>query len=178
MEKIEMLSGFTHSRKAFSDAEACQYALANHEKPMNLLQLLEEQRPAIVAEAKVALERAQLMHYQHIGDGACMLRLSRLYAMIMLSLRMRSLVPVMDHVAHIAEERFEEGCAMWEVLTVINVLEETIGQHVTAGLTPATSAEALGMVSTLFGACKEALTATYVALAGKQYTSVGLNALA
>jgi hypothetical protein len=53
------------------------------------------------------------------------------------------------------------------VQTAYNVLEEAIWLRILKDLQPAQYAEALGLVSTVLGAGKDALARTYVSLASK-----------
>jgi hypothetical protein len=71
------------------------------------------------------------------------------------------------HAQTIARERFASGFDLSEVQTAFNVLEEAIWRRILEGLPPVDYGEALGLVSTLLGAGKDALARTYVTLASK-----------
>ena len=79
----------------------------------------------------------------------------------------RNLGPMVAHAGTIAVERFNAGYDLWEVQTAFNVLEETLWQQVLKGMPAEQYAEALGLVSTVIGAGKDALARSYVSLASK-----------
>ena len=79
----------------------------------------------------------------------------------------RNLGPMIAHADTVARERFASGFDLWEVQTAFNVLEETIWQRILAEMPAGEFARALGLVSTILGAGKDALARRYVALATK-----------
>lgn len=78
---------------------------------------------------------------------------------------------MLEYASKIAEERFQSGFDLFEVQTAFNVLEEIIWKKIINELPPQDYAEALGMISTVFGAGKDMLATTYVSLASKIKTS-------
>jgi hypothetical protein len=145
---------------------------------MDLIELLEKDRARIVEEAGAALTRSSLAHYREAGHAAGRERLDRLFQLTLEGIRDRSLVPVMEYMIEVADERFHAGYAIREVQIAINVLEEAIWNHVVADVPPGELAEALGLVSTVLGAAKDSLAQAYVSLATKSKApSLDLSAL-
>lgn len=133
---------------------------------MDLLQLLEEHRGEIIADARDALQRARLRHYEASGPAVSEERLRRLYDLAVESLRSHSLVPIVTHAERVARERYEAGVDFREVHAAFNALEEAIWRRIVADVPAERQAEALGLTGTVLGAGKEALAAEYVAQAG------------
>lgn len=134
---------------------------------MGLVELLEREEEQIVAEAAEALTRSNLIRYREVGEAARHERLSALYRFTLQSIRQRNLVPIIEHMTRVAEERFHAGFAIREVQVAINVLEEAIWNHVVSVTPPDELAEALGLTTTVLGAAKDALARTYVSLASE-----------
>lgn len=145
---------------------------------MDLIALLENESEQIVAEASAALTRSDLMHYKEAGHAVGHERLAELFRLTVEGIRDRNLVPVMDYMAQVADDRFHAGYAIREVQIAINVLEEAIWNHIVRSVPPDELAEALGLVSTVLGAAKDSLARAYVSLAGKSKApSLDLSAL-
>lgn len=145
---------------------------------MDLLEFLEREADSIVAEASAALDRSQLEHYKVAGRVVGHERLAELFRLTLVGIRDRTLVPVMDYMAAVADDRFHAGYAIREVQIAINVLEEAIWNHIVANVPPNELAEALGLVSTVLGAAKDSLARAYVTLASESKApSLDLSAL-
>jgi len=145
---------------------------------IDLIAVLDRDTDAIVDEAAAALERSQQRHYAEAGAAAVRARMQRLLALVHTSVATRDLVPIIDHSTRLAQERFDAGFDIREVLTAFNVLEEAIWSKVVASLPPAEFANAIGLVGTVFGAGRDALACTYVSLASHQHVpSLDLTAL-
>jgi hypothetical protein len=85
---------------------------------------------------------------------------------------------MLSYAEQVAEERFNAGYDLSEVQTAFNTLEEATWSRVFAELEPAEFAQALGLVSTVLGAAKDALARTYVSLATNAHApSLDLHAL-
>jgi hypothetical protein len=148
------------------------------ESLMDLVGLLERDEAQIVEEASAALKRSSLTHYREDGDAVGRVRMGQLYRLTLASIREHNLVPIMDYMAEIAEQRFHAGYAIREVQTAINVLEEAIWRRIVTEASPDELAEALGLVSTVLGAAKDRLAQAYVSLATKSKApSLDLSAL-
>ena len=145
---------------------------------MDLLDLLQRDGERIVAEASEALSRSQLAHYAEAGHAVGQERLNRLFQLTVASIADHNLVPVMEYMAEVADDRFHAGYNIREVQIAINVLEEAIGNHIVENIPPNELAEALGLVATVLGAAKDSLARAYVTLASKSTSpSLDLSAL-
>lgn len=145
---------------------------------MSLITLLENEGASIVAEAAAALTRSALTHYQEAGPAISQERLAELYRLTVAAVRDRDLVPMMDYMAQVADDRFHAGYAIREVQIAINVLEEALWHHIVRSTPPDELAEALGLVATVLGAAKDSLARAYVSLASKSKApSLDLSAL-
>jgi hypothetical protein len=139
---------------------------------------LERRRSEIVGDAEAALARTHSRHYESAGPEAVHARLELLYDHVLEVLERRDLAPALAYGERIAEERFSAGYDLAEVQTAFNALEEATWKHVFAELEPAEYADALGLVSTILGATKDALARRYVSLATDTHTpSLDLQAL-
>ena len=145
---------------------------------MNLNQLLQDQLSEIIAEAEQAVSRAHLAHYEKSGVEHTHQRLKALYTLAARAVKEKNLGPMIAHAETIGRERFEAGFDLSEVQTAFNVLEEVIWMHILKHLPSGELAEALGLVSTVLGAGKDALARTYVTLASKRKApSLNLHSL-
>lgn len=141
-------------------------------------ELLERRRVEIVSDAEAALARAHSRHYETAGVEAVHERLELLYDHLLQALEHRDLAPTIAYAEQVAEERFTAGFDLAEVQTAFNALEEATWARVFAELEPSEFAEALGLVSTILGAAKDALARRYVSLATDTHTpSLDLQAL-
>jgi hypothetical protein len=149
------------------------------EAPMvDVIEVLTQEREAIVATASSALERSHVPHYADAGAESAHERLELLLSLVLDSVTSRDLVPVIHHAERIAKERYEAGYDIREVQTAFNVLEEAIWARVVASVPAEHLAEALGLVGTVLGAGRDALASTYVSLATRQHVrSLDLSAL-
>jgi hypothetical protein len=145
---------------------------------IDVIEVLTQKGEVIVSAAASALDRSHVPHYTEEGPDAARDRLGQLLALVLESVTSRDLVPMTDHTAHIAKERFEAGYDIREVQTAFNVLEEAIWSEVITGVAPEHLAEALGLVGTVLGVGRDTLAATYVSLATRQHVaSLDLSAL-
>ena len=143
-----------------------------------MVELLTARRAEIVGQAETALERAHSPHYQTAGAEQVRTRLETLYDTMLDALERRDLGPTIAYAQRIAGERFDAGYDLSEVQAAFNALEEATWSRVFAELDPSQFAEALGLVSTILGAAKDALARTYVSRATNTHTpSLDLNAL-
>lgn len=134
---------------------------------MTLHELLHQHGEAIVNDAMDAVERSHLKSYAQSGADATRQRLRDLYILTVRAIADRQLGAIIAHAEAIAQARFAAGFDLWEVQTAFNVLEEAIWLRIIKELPPADYAEALGLVSTVLGAGKDALARAYVSLASK-----------
>ncbi|MBE2200284.1 MAG: hypothetical protein IAE79_16840 [Anaerolinea sp.] len=145
---------------------------------MELIQLLETKQSEIVADAHKSLERVQLKRYTDAGAEKRQAYLEQLYKLLVTSIKERNLAKIVQYAEHIAQERYEANFSLLEVQTGFNVLEEAIWKRIVEDIPPADLAEAIGLVSTVHGAGKDALARQYVSLASKvKAPSLNLSAL-
>lgn len=145
---------------------------------MNLHDVLDRHRGEILEQSVLALEQARLRHYAATPAPENRERLSRLLDVTIAAVRGRDLAGAAGYGRELARERFHGGFDISEVLTAVNVLEESAWRCVTKQVPPAEYPQALGLVSTALGAAKQALASEYVSLASReQVRSLDLSAL-
>lgn len=141
-------------------------------------EFLTRERETIVQAAAATVERAHPRHYEAAGHSEVRRRLETLFDRMLDALAERNLTPVIAHAQQVADERFNAGYDLSEVQTAFNALEEASWQRVFAELEPAQFAEALGLVSTVLGAAKDARARAYVSLATQTHApTLDLRAL-
>jgi len=136
----------------------------------NLIQLLKEKDNEVIVEAMEAIKRSHLRH-----NGAERLEktqqlLKKLYALSLQSVEEKNVAPMIEYIQKIPRERFSHGYDIYEVQSAINILEEIIWNQILSKLRPIAYADALGLISTVFGIGKDTLARTYVSLASKKLT--------
>ena len=139
--------------------------------PSPLLDLLHRHEAVILSESFEGMTRCRLVHYQAAGAEETRRRLARLYALLADAVRERDLEPVLAYARETARQRFAEGVDLQEVQAAINVLEESVWRRIVREIPPDGLAEALGLVSTVLGVCKDTMASNYVALATKRHAS-------
>lgn len=146
--------------------------------PSPLLDLLVRHEDAVLDESFEGLSRCRLARYEAAGPEETRRRLLRLYALLKEAVRERDLEPVLAWARETARQRFTEGFDLQEVQSAINVLEEAVWRRVVREIPPDGLAEALGLVSTVLGVCKDTMASSYVALATRRHAgSLDLTAL-
>ena len=145
---------------------------------MDSVAFFEQERETIIGDAEAALARAHARHYEAAGETEVRRRLELLVDRLLRSLGERDLGPMTAYAQELAEERFNAGYDLVEVQAAFNALEEATWQRVLAKLEPSEFADALGLVSTILGAGKDALARRYVSLAADTHApSLDLRAL-
>src|SRR4030042_2418386 len=134
---------------------------------MTLNELLQERSASIIDAACEGVARSHVKSYEKEGTARTHQKVKALYVLTARAVKEKNLGPMIAHAEAIARERFSTGYDLWEVQTAINVLEEAIWKHVLRELPPTDVGEALGLVSTVLGAGKDALARRYVSLASK-----------
>ena len=146
--------------------------------PSPLLDLLQRHEAGILSESFDGMSRCRLVQYQAAGADEVRRRLARLLALLVSAVRDRDLDPVLSYARETAARRFDEGVDLPEVQSAINVLEEAVWRRVVKEIPPDGLAEALGLVSTVLGVCKDTMASSYVALATKRHAaSLDMTAL-
>jgi hypothetical protein len=139
---------------------------------------LQDERQAVLDAASASLARMHVRHYESTGPGTVEERLALLFDQLVESIARRDLAPVVEHARSIATERFHAGYDLAEIQTAFNALEEATWMRVLQRLDASELAEALGLISTVLGAGKDALARAYVSLAADtNVESLDLRAL-
>ena len=145
---------------------------------MSFIKLLEKNENEIIGDATAALARTPLKRYKESGLEINRERLKKLHCLVVQSIKEKNLVPLLEYIQAMARDRFNAGFQVYEVLTAINILEETIWNRIVKELEPTELANSVGSVSTVLGAAKTSLATTYVSLASKTKSpSLDLSAL-
>lgn len=146
--------------------------------PSLLLDLLLRDESTLLAESFEGMKRCRLVHYEAAGDEEIRRRLEGLYALLRGAVAERDLEPVLAFGRETARRRWAEGVDLQEVQSAINALEEAVWRRIVKDVPPAGLAEALGLVSTVLGVCKDTMASTYVGLATRQHAaSLDMKAL-
>jgi hypothetical protein len=139
---------------------------------------LQRERPPILAAAETALIRSRTRHYSSAGDEEIHQRLSALFDRLVDGLAARDLGPIISYAEQVADERFAAGYDLSEVQVAFNALEEATWSCVLRELDPSEFAEAIGLITTVLGAGKDALARRYVSRAAEtRVTSLDLRTL-
>jgi hypothetical protein len=147
-------------------------------RSMDVVGTLNNSSTEIIDEAASVLERSPLSHYERAGPDEERRRLQGLFEVVVEGIKARQLTPIVEYAETVAGDRYAAGFGISEVQTAFNVLEEAMWRRVVATTPPDQLAEAIGLLSTVLGAGKDALARTYVALASKQHVgSLDLRAL-
>jgi hypothetical protein len=145
---------------------------------MDTAGFLTRERGAIVSNAEEALAHLHERHYESAGPVVLRQRLDMLFDQLVGAVAARDLSSVLAYAGSIAQERFDAGYDLSEVQAAFNALEAAAWGRILACLEGDDLAEALGLVSTVFGAAKDALGRRYVSLATQTHApSLDLRAL-
>jgi hypothetical protein len=145
---------------------------------MDVSETLQGGAAEIIDQATTALDRAHLHHYEQAGAAEDRRRLQGLFDAVVGAIKDRDLGPIAHYVEVMARDRFSAGFGISEVQTAFNVLEEAMWRRIVAATAPDQLADAIGLLTTVLGAGKDALARTYVALATNQHVaSLDLRAL-
>ncbi len=145
---------------------------------MTLIEILDREREAILAEAFEAMQNADLRHYAAAGERTSRARLEALLDAVRDAIVGRTLMPIETHAETVAQERFRAGFGLGEVQTAYNVLEEAVWRRIESELPKDDLAEALALVSTMMGAGKDHLARAYVSLAtNRRVPTIDVKAL-
>jgi hypothetical protein len=145
---------------------------------MDTAEFLTRERQTTIDAAEAALMRAHSPPYESADASEVRQRLETLFDYLLEALRGRNLGQIVAYAQQVAQERFSAGYNLSEVQTAFNALEEATWSCVFTELQPQQFAEALGLVSTILGAAKDALAREYVSLATNRHApSLDLQAL-
>jgi hypothetical protein len=132
---------------------------------MDTAGFLVRERRSIVREAEGALLRLHGRHYESLTVSVVQERLEMLFDELVDAVSKRDLSSVVAYARTLARERFDAGYDLSEVQAAFNVLEAATWARMVADLEAEDLGEALGLVSTVFGAAKDALGREYVSRA-------------
>lgn len=135
-----------------------------------LTDLLSGQRAAIIERAAAALGESRARHYDAAGPELRQERLEVLYDQTVKAVDNRDIGEVLTFARALARERFASGYDFSEIQIAVNALEEAVWKQIFSDLEPDHLKDALGLVSTVFGAFKDALSREYVSLATQTHT--------
>lgn len=127
--------------------------------------LLRERADALVAEALTMMTEARLEHYDAAGLPTVQRRLETLLEVALSCLEAGEADQIIAYMSRVGRERFSAGYDLLEVQMSANVMEEALWRRIPSLIAPAEVPRALGLVSSLFSAGKDALARTYVSLA-------------
>jgi methylmalonyl-CoA decarboxylase len=129
--------------------------------------VLASARERVVSEAVSALDRHDQAHHYHSASAEERRRsLQQLFELVLRCVHEGRAEPIITPSQHIAADRFAHGADIAEVQAPFNALEEVLWRHVADTVSDDQRIEALRLVNVIFGAAKDALTRTYVVLAG------------
>jgi hypothetical protein len=144
---------------------------------LELSLLLDRERGSITAAAFESIRQSRT-HYSAAGWNETQRRLDVLYDELCAAVSSRDLGGITRFAGDLAAERFRSGYDLSEVQMAFNALEEAAWSVLCARLAPDELALSLGLVSTVLGAAKDALSREYVSLASRTHvTSLDMRAL-
>jgi len=142
-----------------------------------LLRVLTFRRDAIVGRAAEAIRETRT-RYRTAGQPETVQRLDGLYLELLEAVSRRDLGRIVAYSRELAAQRFQSGYDLSDVQVAFNALEEAAWSCLCSELQPDELAAALGVVSTVLGAAKDALAREYVALASHTHVpSLDMRAL-
>ena len=133
--------------------------------PSEWASLLRERADALVEEALTMMTEARLEHYDAAGLPTVRQRLGTLLSVALACLEAGEADEIIAYMTRVGRERFAAGYDLLEVQTSANVMEEALWRRIPTLVAPGEVPRALGLVSSLFSAGKDALARTYVSLA-------------
>lgn len=140
--------------------------------------VLGEAQEQVLSESYAALERSHPVHYERVGEETTRRCLARLFELVVAAIHDRELASIVRYSEQVATERFDAGFDIGEVQTAYNALEEAMWRRLIQAVPKDELAEAVGLLSTVLGAGKDALARTYVSLASQRHVpSLDLSAL-
>lgn len=140
------------------------------------VRVLESERTSVVDSAARSIRHVR--SYEAAGEGEIRQRLDAIYDLVVAAVSNFDLDDIVDRARSLADERFQSGYDLTEVQAALNALEEAMWRTLSAQLRPDELALALGLISTVLGAAKDALAREYVSLAAQTHAqSLDIDAL-
>ncbi len=134
---------------------------------MDILELLQNDEDAIVAEALTAV--TWLEHYERDGEDVARDRLRALCRLVAGAIRTQDLEGLVAHAGGIARERHAAGYDRTEVADAFSAVEQAIWHRALLSMPAADRTWALGLVGTALTHAKDALS--------RAFTEVGAGAV-
>jgi hypothetical protein len=142
-------------------------------------QLLRRHRTTIVEHAVAAVRRGAGPHDRAAGPALVRQRAEELLDQAIDAVETCQLGPLLAYARRVAVDRFQRGYELDEVQAAWNALEDAVWRELAARSRPRELEEALALITTVFGAAKDALASEYVRRAASaQAPSLDLRALA
>ena len=133
-----------------------------------LVEVLDRERARVIRAACGSIRRSR-NRYETDAPGEVTRRVQMLYDELHDAAATRDLRGVVDYARELAAERFAAGYDLSEVQVAVNAVEEAVWAVLSAQLNPRQLAGPLVIVSTVFGAAKDALALEYVFLASRRH---------
>ena len=127
----------------------------------------------IVDEAVAALDRRDQAHHHASSPEERRRNARHLFELVVQCVHEGRAEPIIAWSRQIAADRFVAGLDIAELQGAFNVLEEVLWRHVADTLAGDQRIEALGLVSAILGAGKDALARTYLAVASRGGNPLG-----
>ena len=147
------------------------------DKSADVAAFLDARRTELVNTATVTVGRAHLAHYEAAGQAHTEERLVALLDVLIRCCRQHHLDEALSYADRLATDRHRSGYPLLEVQTVINGLEEAVWRSVISDLPAEDQGYALGLVSTVLGAVKDALARGYLAHSGSHPVPLRIESL-
>ena len=145
---------------------------------MDVADVLVQRRSEVLADAFAAIQGSRAVHYERAGETFTQERLADLFDLVVTAVRERHLAQVGAYCEDVAQHRFEEGFGISEVQAAFNALEQAMWDRVVGEVPPDELAEAVGLLTTVFGFGKDALASRYVSLAShRRVPTLDLSAM-
>jgi hypothetical protein len=136
---------------------------------MTLLEMLYNKPDLILLDALESLEKIHLIHYGNLKPELIRFRLSKLLEAFVKSVETSSIDEMTNFISKISDERYELGFELYEVQTVINILEESLWKKILIFVDEDKQISAMKQVSDILSKGKERLVNEYANIS-KKYT--------
>lgn len=131
---------------------------------MTLLELCYNKPDLILLDSTDSLIRADLPHYVDLSPGLIRFRILKLQQALIKCIENQSCDKLLEYMKTVAVERFNQHYDLYEILTVINILEESLWKRISEFVDDDEKYKAMKKVSYLFNAAKEKLISEYASL--------------
>lgn len=136
---------------------------------MTLLEMLYNKPDLILLDALDSLSKIHLIHYDNLKPQLIRFRLSKLLEALVKCVESSSMDEMTNFISKISDERYELGFELYEVQTVINILEESLWKKIQIFIDEDKQISAMKQVSDILSQAKERLVNEYANIS-KKYT--------